>query len=96
MKRLMVIALAAIPLPAHSMEQFRAQEVQPYRAQEVQPQRGSDISPYRANEVEPRSPGQEKGEGRPSVKRITAEELAGLWQTNVPGAVYTTPGERPG
>jgi hypothetical protein len=83
------------------MEMFKAQEVQPYQppqprqqapAQSVQPAPARDVQraddPYRRLFEEPAQPARAQASG--------AAALLGVWQTNIPGAVYTTPSGRPG
>jgi hypothetical protein len=79
---IVALALASAVIGAHAIEMFRAEEVKPYQPPQSQ---------YRqdAPRVDAVQPG-------PAARNAGISGLMGLWQTNVPGAVYTTPSSIPG
>lgn len=84
------------------IQPYAAQDLQPHQTQEVQVNSAKDIAPQSASggstvsnvapapvagnmpSPQPRSSKKQKGVSG-------AKALLGLWQTNIPGAVYTTP-----
>jgi hypothetical protein len=62
-----------------------AQALEVFRADEVKPSPASQASPAWP-----------PGAARPAPASPGISALLGLWQTNIPGAVYTAPSSRPG
>jgi len=97
----MKAAFAALLLAgasAHAIEVFKPQEVQPW--QPPPPRQQPSAQPGPAANVQPavepyrRSP-EAPAQAAPAAASGAAA-LLGLWQTNIPSAVYTTPSARPG
>lgn len=84
--RFVALALAAGSAGAQSIEPFRAQDVQPWQP----PQQQQQVRPAAAVQPQPVPP------ARAPQQAAGTEALLGVWQTNIPGAVYTTPSGRPG
>lgn len=110
MKKSVFLALAVASASAHAIEMFRAQDVQPYqppqpRQEQQQPSPYGQSAPAPYGQPAPAPYGQPAPEpyGRapaeaqaPRQQPSGAAGLLGVWQTNIPGAVYTTPSGRPG
>lgn len=87
---------------AQDIEKHQAPQVQQYQSDRVDQARGqmggvpsgarnSAIEPYVAPvPAQPRTAPQPERQKKPAAPR-GARALLGVWQTNVPGAVYTTP-----
>jgi hypothetical protein len=83
--------LALLSLSATAIEVYQSRPVEVYRGSgTIEPYRGSGtIEPY----------GGAQQQKRPAPARPTEADVAalfGVWQTNVPGAVYTVPSDRTG
>ena len=81
-----------------TIEPYRGQQVKPQPPQEVPVYRGSGtIEPYRGQQVKPQPPARQGGNDQQGERPTPAQQsgdlsvLFGLWQTNIPGAVYTVP-----
>jgi len=93
------------PSRAGQVREKRGNDIQPYQAETVEPHQGAPgIGNRAASQAKPagnegieivRLPPQPAGSvpSRPEPLRsaASAKSVVGLWQTNIPGAVYTTP-----
>jgi hypothetical protein len=100
---ILLLALAATSVAAQDIKPFRAQDVQPVRpAQSIEPVRAQDAQRLPAPSPDQRRlTGESRGRDEPlpnpaHTQAGGAAALLGLWQTNIPGVVYTTPSSRRG
>lgn len=94
-----IILFAAVQ--AHAIEPYRAQSIQPYQAREIQPYRAQEVKPARTPDIQvdrsvppiqnPASVPDRQEKSSAGKPKGGAQGLVGLWQTNIPGAVYTIP-----
>lgn len=103
MKTRFICCLAlATAAQAQAIEVFQAQSIEPYKARTVEPYKAQNVEPYKAQEIEVYR-GRDLSVGQPTPRQQKSNSsggdvpsLLGTWQTNVQGAVYQTPSNRPG
>lgn len=95
------------PRRASDIQPYQANEVVPDRAKPSDSYQATEPKPYSAEEVKPRPSGAvsqrnpsqapapaRQAQGLPAPvkqQKPNLQAVVGIWQTNIPGAVYTTP-----
>jgi hypothetical protein len=93
------------PYQAETIKPYQAETIKPYQSEIIKPYQAETVKPYEGQAIQQQAPaasptrGQDRlpesrRSGKGSKKANAAQgarALVGIWQTNIPGAVYTTP-----